>query len=563
MRTHQATLVALTLAQTVLCSPNQGSNGAYLPIVDLDYELHQALYYNSSSDTYKFANIRYAQNPTGDLRFRAPLLPLVNRSAIEDGSRYRACPQAVPFWQAKAYIPISKYSAGAPFTEEAWENDIANASPPPGLLEHTNDKTSEDCLFLDVHVPRHTFKLAAGHSEFDGVPVLVWIHGGGYVLGSKTGHPNPTMNPDGLLQKAIEAHPNGMVFVALNYRLGALGFLSDPEVKADGALNAGLLDQRLALEWIQENIYRFGGDPKRVTLMGESAGGGSALYQMIAYGGKDGSSPFSQVIAQSPATFPRGVATVGSYRGFLETLGVENLTEARQLSEKDVIDANHNFTGAAPPTSYAFGPVVDGLIIPDEVGKIFKSGAFDKDVKVMAAHNSFEGGFFYDSNITTDAEFQAWVARSIPGLSNSDVDYLANVLYPPVFDGSLNYISQASRQMVFWSEAVIDCTFLLANEALDGRSFAYEFSVTPGFHIQDLRYTFEDYSPIPAPAAREVLQQAIVSFVLQGSPKIKSLPKPGFPHWGSEQKLVNITNTGAEVSSSRPNATRCAWWHQA
>ena len=90
----------------------------------------------------------------------------------------------------------------------------------------------------------------------------------------------------------------------MNYRLGAFGFLAGETITSDGVANAGLLDQRFALEWVQHNIHLFGGDPSRVTVMGESAGGGSIEHQITAYGGTQGA-PFAQVILQSAAFQPQ------------------------------------------------------------------------------------------------------------------------------------------------------------------------------------------------------------------------------------------------------------------
>lgn len=107
------------------------------------------------------------------------------------------------------------------------------------------------------------------------------MHGGGYVQGSKTNDGNPA----GL----IKASNNSIVFVAINYRLGAFGWLSGPEFQRQGGLaNAALYDQRLALEWVQDYITDFGGDPGSVTIMGESAGGGSIMHQITV------SAPFQQ-----------------------------------------------------------------------------------------------------------------------------------------------------------------------------------------------------------------------------------------------------------------------------
>lgn len=185
----------------------------------------------------------------------------------------------------------------------------------------------------------------------------------------------------------------GIVFVAINYRLGALGFLSSPEVQQDGALNAGLLDQRLALEWVQTNIHLFGGSPEKVTVIGESAGGGAALLHLTSYGGEVGSTPFSQVIVQSPAFPPTYVDADTTYGNFLALSNVSSLSEARELTSEQVMEANAQQISAGPQTTYTYGPVVDGLIVPGPPHQLFQDGKFDTSVKVLASHNSFEGSF--------------------------------------------------------------------------------------------------------------------------------------------------------------------------
>ncbi|KAK8855116.1 carboxylesterase family protein-like protein [Apiospora arundinis] len=120
------------LAIAILCVPSGAlvtPNQTCLPTVDLGYEVHKAITYNATTDVYKFSNIRYAQPPSGQLRFRAPLPPLEDRSRIQDGAQYRACPQGIPHWQANAYIPIGKYTgpSAPPFSLETWEHDIATS----------------------------------------------------------------------------------------------------------------------------------------------------------------------------------------------------------------------------------------------------------------------------------------------------------------------------------------------------------------------------------------------------------------------------------------------------
>jgi carboxylesterase type B len=160
---------------------------------------------------------------------------------------------------------------------------------------------NEDCLFLDVYAPPKT------RSK---LPVLVWIHGGGYNLGN-------SHEGGGDLRTIINANNKGFIGVSIQYRvskksmstvvtssdnqqLGAFGFLSSAEVKAKGVTNAAILDMEFALKWVQKNIEKFGGDPRKVTISGESAGGGAVMLMGIARGGKLGRSLFQNVSYKFP-----------------------------------------------------------------------------------------------------------------------------------------------------------------------------------------------------------------------------------------------------------------------
>ncbi|TQV99795.1 acetylcholinesterase [Cordyceps javanica] len=556
VRSFNLAVAAATFSSRALAMPTSGSS---LPVVDLGYELHQALSYNETSEIYTFSNIRYAQSPTGNLRFRAPSYPLADRSTVRNGSEPRTCPQGIPAWQSKAFVPIDEFSTrGAPFNLSAWERAIEDA---PALPIDTTQGTTEDCLFLDVHVPKKIWERAQRQPEggFHGVPVLVWVHGGGFVLGSKTGFPQPTYNPDLIMQKGQQYSKDGFIFVALNYRLGAFGFLSGPAVLQDGDQNAGLLDQRFAFEWVQRNIHLFGGAPDRVTAMGESGGGGSILALMVGPGVK---APFSQVIAQSPAMNPTIVAPAGAFDEFLTRLNVSSLAEARKLDSTAVIRANSEQIGDAPPTSYVFGMVKDAKSMPAHLDVLLRRGDFDKAVRVLSAVDTLEGGFFFDPAAKTDDAVRKVIATTMPGMSASQLDELSNQIYPSLFDGSQGYIDQSSRQITINGDAYFYCNFLAVNEASNGAAHAYEFAVTPGVHTQDLAYTFDDpYSPPALAQARETLVSAITSFAVYGRPDlVVDGNKMHFPSWGANKQQVTIGDKGSAVTRSTVSEKRCAWW---
>ncbi|KAK8124319.1 uncharacterized protein PG998_000078 [Apiospora kogelbergensis] len=143
----------------------------------------------------------------------------------------------------------------------------------------SNFDLSEDCLTINVVRPT----AAEVSASKEPLPVLIWIYGGGLSLGSTA---DPQYNLSGIV-RASQDMGRPVVGVSMNYRLGMWGFLQTPQLLAEGSSNAGLLDQRLALRWVQDNIARFGGDPRRVTVWGESAGAQSIAYQMFAHGGRD------------------------------------------------------------------------------------------------------------------------------------------------------------------------------------------------------------------------------------------------------------------------------------
>lgn len=130
-------------------------------------------------------------------------------------------------------------------------------------------------MFLNVFAP----------SNVQNLPILFWIHGGGYGAG----------DGDQDFGEILGTNNNSFIVVSIQYRLGAFGFLASDEVEKNGALNAGIRDQTFALQWVQDYIHLFGGDPRKVTIAGVSAGGGSVMLQAIAFGGEIGTSLFQNV----------------------------------------------------------------------------------------------------------------------------------------------------------------------------------------------------------------------------------------------------------------------------
>lgn len=179
--------------------------------------------YKSEGGFYNFSNIRYAEPPVGELRFRAPVPPRNRSKTIDQGNIGRVCPQADPGWEAIGTQVLLAYLSGKPFNASAFEPTIANisSSPPPPQ----DPRVSEDCLFLDIVVPQKVFEQAAPHKK-PSAPVLVWIYGGGYTTGEKSG--DGLFNPAGLIKASQSSNSAGLIYVAINYRVSLPSKLGSP-----------------------------------------------------------------------------------------------------------------------------------------------------------------------------------------------------------------------------------------------------------------------------------------------------------------------------------------------
>lgn len=238
--------------------------------------------------------------------------------------------------------------------------------------------------------------------------------------------------------------------------MGALGWLAGPDLQADGTANAGLYDQRLALQWVQRNIYLFGGDPRKVTVFGESAGGGSIMHQITAFGGLKGPVPFQQAILQSPGflNIPSSLQQQRAFDKFLSLLNVTTIAEARQLPSSVLIATNALLVGQSSYGNYTFGPVVDGLFAPALPGRLLLQGSFDRSINIMVAHNDDEGLRFTDPALNSSSLSELLLVTFL-GIQPSVVDYIENVLYPPIFDGSQGYTDGISRAALVIGDSLV------------------------------------------------------------------------------------------------------------
>lgn len=173
-------------------------------------------WYQSSTAIYNFSNIRYAQPPVGDLRFAAPVPPKGRSTNVNQGTIGTICPQADPVWLLIGLSFITALATGQPFNySEAFAKYKAVLASIPTESPKPDPGTTEDCLFLDVFVPKGVFDT---RKKGRGASVLVWIYGGGYTAGSKV----DSGSPAGLIQRSQANGSPGVIYVAMNYRVRTL-----------------------------------------------------------------------------------------------------------------------------------------------------------------------------------------------------------------------------------------------------------------------------------------------------------------------------------------------------
>jgi para-nitrobenzyl esterase len=313
-------------------------------------------------DFKQFLGMRYARPPVGALRWQPPQ-PLEAAFGVTIANAFGPhCPQT-----ASAF--------GTP-------------------------STTEDCLFLNVFAP---------HGAIPGrpyLPVMVWIHGGSLNQGE-----SDDFNPARLVNE-------GVIVVTFNYRLGALGFLAHPALEAEGhpAVNYGLLDQQAALRWVRDNIAGFGGDPRNVTMFGESAGGQSVLSNLVSPGAR--------------GLFARAIDQSGAYGLILPTLGQAQALGTAFATQAGCADQSAACMRRLPVTiilanqaGVAFRTtILDGTVLPQSIDVALKNGNFGR-VPLMLGSNHDEGRLFVAGQFDlagaplTAAGFAGFVKGSLPSIA--------------------------------------------------------------------------------------------------------------------------------------------------
>lgn len=488
-------IIALACASTCVLA------SAQTPSRDLVVAIEGGIVQGAQSPEYPnlifFRGIPYAAPPVGDLRWRPPQ-PLARWAGVRKAEELSpACPQSDTWFRIRQRL-LSQLGG-----------DPSKARPA--------DKTSEDCLYLNVMTPH------PGSSQR--LPVMFYIHGGSGTIGR---------GDDG---GAALAATGQVVVVTINYRIGALGWLSHPALTAESehhsSGNYGLLDQIAALQWVRRNIAQFGGDPDNVTILGHSSGGyyvGILMISPLARG------LFHRAILQSGVPFDPQPRLHDSY-GNLASAEESGVKVARSLGA-DGTDALAKLRSIPAEklinTNMSSDTIVDGWVVTDQPLALFVRGReLDIPVIVGSTEREMANLISFNPDLSANA-YRSWIKDTLGPLAEEGLRVYPA---PGTGDASAEFI-RAGSDLDFTAPAR-----WLAQSMSNKKSKAYLYHSTfsfdsPGgarwgaFHGSDLTLLF-DTPGIPRNKSGDALARAMrqywIQFAKTGDPNVPDKPKwPGY-----------------------------------
>ena len=475
----------------------------------------------NDSSIMTFKSIPFAAPPVGSLRWRAPQ-PVIPWKGLHATDKYPpSCIQEIP-------------SSNAPWTYE--------------FMPH--NEIGEDCLYLNVFTP------AASASEKRAV--FVYIYGGGFHQG---GTAVPIYDGEGLAKK-------GLVVVTINYRVGIFGFLAHPELTSESGHQASgnyaLLDQISALQWIQRNIARFGGDPKNVTIAGQSAGG-AAVHDLTASPLARGL--FQRAIVQSGgSTIARGGVGGGLQpladaekegEKFAELKGAHSLAELRAMSWQDLIKPNPH-----AQSNPRFAPIADGYVLPASFMTVIAEGKQNDVVTLTGSALGELGGISGPQRHVTLSEFQT---RARQRFGESADEFLK--LYPATTDQE----AQDAQKHSAVDQALVAQYLWARVRSKTAKTKVYEYlwdHTLPGpdaakygaFHSSDLLYTLNNLDTSDRPFTEQdrkiaaMMSSYWANFTATGDPNGKGLPlwpavdeKPQVMELGNKTAVIPLADSPEKI----------------
>lgn len=535
----QFILVLLGALPAVLAAP---AKRAIVPTVSILSP--PAIIIGSSGTTVEsFNGIPYAKPPVGPLRLKAPQSLTSSLGTVKATALPKSCPQMF-FSSSVSSLP----------TEALGE--LLNTP-----LFQTVLNAGEDCLTINVQRPIGTPASAK-------LPVLFWIFGGGFELGSTSMYNGASL----VEESAKNGQP--IIFVAVNYRVGGFGFMPGKEILADESSNLGLLDQRLGLQWVADNIAAFGGDPTKVTIWGESAGAISVLDQMAMYDGNNkynGKPLFrgaimnsGSIVPAAPVDCPKGQVV---YDTVVKSAGCSTAASSldclRGLDYNKFLDATNSVPGLLSYSALALSylPRPDGKVLTDSPDKLIGAGKYAA-VPFIIGDQEDEGTLFalFQPNITTSAHIVQYLSSYyFPDASKAQLNGLV-ATYPDNASagspfGTLflnNIFPQFKRLAAILGDLVFTLTrrtFLSTHVALHPEvpcwsylsSYNYGLPILGTFHVSDVLQTFYGLKPNYASRSSRAYY---FSFVYNLDPNVGNSYMT-WPKWSVGGNLMQFYASGA------------------
>lgn len=462
------------------------------------------------------------------------------------GIRYAAPPTGASRWQPPQPVPDKLATHRA----TAFGPHCAQPASAYGVASDT-----EDCLFLNVFRPNTSYTPTSPQ-----LPVMVWIHGGALVAGESDAYNPVKLVNDGKI-----------IVVTINYRLGYFGFLATAGLDAEGhaAVNYGLQDQQFALAWVQANIAAFGGDPSRVTIAGESAGGLSVLSHLVSPG--------------AAGTFSAAIVESGGYALQLPTLAQDEtigagIAGALGCAPTDTVCLRNASTDQIVALDATAGlstlPGVDGTILPESIDTALSSGQF-AHVPILNGSNHDEYRQFLSGDVGLHASAYPAVLDDMFGQTLGSAvaaTYPVGAYTLPVY-GLAAAVSDAAficaaRQVDLWTSLYVPTYAYDFNDRLAPEDFlppvpGYSFGAS---HASEVQFLFEPMPPARGPrltVSEEQLSAIMVrywtNFVNATSPEGASVPSwPNFAGAADNFQSLLPPSAGQETNFARVH--NCAFW---
>ena len=447
--------------------------------------------YDTENNQFIFRGIPYAKPPIGELRWKSPVPLSTDPNIINAQSFKPACMQ-------------DEYTT-------VWYQDVAELFGNPRTVFQHVDAVSEDCLYLNIWTD--------SLDQTSKKPVMVWVHGGADTGGWSY---EPNYLGHHLASKDV-------VVVSINYRLNIFGFFAHPEMSNQTG-NFGLEDEIMALQWVKDHIAAFGGDPENITYFGESAGGAHVSYLIASPKGK--------------GLFKKGIIQSGAYNLFnwtskddAEELGLKTQTvlNAPDLQTMKTLSAE-NILSASIDLNHPYGPNIDGVLIPNNLTKLFDEGSFN-NVDLMIGSNKNEDYMYIDESVT-----------------EKDINRLIENYYPEHQDKILSWLDLEDPRLAMdrltTNQLTLCPSVFIARSMAKSGNNVYQYHFTRmregsekilSYHGAEIPYVFNTHDQwLPTNKDDQELTEAMigywVEFAKKGTPNSKKYPT--WKEFGTEENYL-------------------------